>query len=309
MINNNRNKSKAIVILILFTILFTTVIRGEVTRDYEGTDFHRHMIKAQDNCDNVDLNIWNTESCKVYRPLLGILGGAFSGSEVQFATFGFLLIGILIPIGLFWITKHWISILFYFTTTNFFYGHIDGLYPQALATLFVIMMLGTKKWQYELGLLIFATISHGHGLELGVLVLLAKYLPKAFLACSGTFGKETPLILEQKLPAIGGVNPTVGSLIHPFVRIIPLPFLLLATYQNMKDKKTELILITIIGIVAGFTLSSRAMFIASIPMIIGLTSYYLQNKNKWGKHLIVASLLMGIYQLYAYLNLKACTLL
>ncbi|HDY72902.1 MAG TPA: hypothetical protein ENH90_01965 [bacterium] len=309
MLFNDRNKSKAIVILILFTVLFTTIISGEVTRDYEGTDFHRHMIKAQGNCDNIDSNVWNVESCKVYRPLLGFLGSPFSGSGEQFAIFGFLLIGVLIPIALFWITKHWVTVLFYFTTTNFFYAHIDGIYAQALATLFVILMLGTKKWQFELGFLVLATLSHGHGLELGVLVLLAKYLPKAFLACSGTFGKGTPGVFEQKLPAIGGVNPTVGSLIHPFVRIIPLPFLLLGTYQNIKDKKTELVLITIIGIVAGFTLSSRAMFIASVPMIIGLTSYYVANQKKWGKHLIVGALLMGVYQLYAYLNLKACVAL
>ncbi|KKN07517.1 hypothetical protein LCGC14_1066090 [marine sediment metagenome] len=305
--NNDKNKSKAILLLIVFTLLYLLVIQPIILTHWENTDLHRHLIKAQGDCENAEQANWSKEACEIYKPLLGLLGNVFSGSVELFSTYGFIIIGILIPITLFWITKNWISILFYFTTTSFFYYHIDGIYAQALATLFAIMLLGTKDWRLELLLVILATLAHGHGLPLAILILIGKYIPKGILACTGTFGNATPEIFNQKIgQSIGGINTTVASLIHPFTRIIPIPFLALSFYQNMKDKKTELLFLTIVGLIGGFVVSTRVFYIVSIPMIIGLTSFYLQNQKKWGKYLIIGALLMGIYQLYAYLNLKAC---
>ena len=304
--NDDKNKSKAILLLIVFTVLYLLVIQPIIISHWEKTDLHRHLIKAQGDCENAEQAGWSKEACERYKPLLGILGNVFSGSIELFSIYGFIIIGILIPATLFWITKNWISILFYFTTTSFFYYHIDGIYAQALATLFAIMILGTKDWRLELILVILAALSHGHGLQLALLILILKYLPKGMLACTGTFGNTTPEIFNQTINPIGGINTTIASIIHPFTRITPIPFLILGFYQNIKDKKTELLLLTIIGIIGGFVISTRVFYIVSIPMIIGLSSFYMQNKEKWGNHLILGAVIMGIYQLYAYLNLKAC---
>ncbi len=306
--NNDKNKSKAVLLLIVFTLLYLLVIQPIILSNWEKTDLHRHMIKAQGNCENAEQANWSKKSCEIYKPLLGLLGNVFSGSIELFSIFGFIIIGVLIPITLFWITKNWISILFYFTTTSFFYYHIDGIYAQALATLLAIMILGTKDWRLELLLVVLAALAHGHGLPLAILILIGKYIPKGILVCTGTFGKATPEIFNQKIGSIGGIDTTVASVVHPFTRIIPIPFLILAFYQNIKDKKTELLFLTIVGIIGGFIVSTRVFYIVSIPMIIGLTSFYIQNKKKWGKYLILGAILMGAYQLYAYLNLKACML-
>ena len=307
--NNDKNKSKAILLLIVFTLLYLLVLQPIILSNWEKTDLHRHLVKAQGDCENAKQANWSKDSCERYKPLLGLLGNVFSGSVELFSTYGFIIIGVLIPITLFWITKNWTSILFYFTTTSFFYYHIDGIYAQALAILFAIMILGTKDWRLELLLVILATLTHGHGFQLVILILIGKYIPKGILACTGTFGKATPEIFTRKIGSIGGIDTTIASIIHPFTRVTPVPFLILGFYQNMKDKKTELLFLTIIGLIGGFIISTRVFYVVSIPMIIGLTSFYIDNKKKWGKHLILGAILMGAYQLYAYLNLKACILL
>lgn len=118
--NNDKNKSKVVLLLIVFTLLYLLAIQPIILRGWEQTDLHRHMIKAQGNCENAELANWSKDSCERYKPLLGVLGNIFSGSIELFSMYGFIIIGILIPIALFWITKNWTSVLFLFYDNKFF---------------------------------------------------------------------------------------------------------------------------------------------------------------------------------------------
>lgn len=297
-------EKKTILILITYTIIFLTTIQPYIIENWEQTDANRHYNKAQ-NCNQPQKAGWTEKECQDYKPLLATITWPFTQNPWTYTLTMHILIGIITPLTLYYLTnKHWTTILFYYTTTSYYYYHIDGIYAQALTTTLAIILITTQKWKITIPTTILMTLAHGHGLPLALLIITTKQLPQAILACTGTLGKYTPEALKTTIGTVGGINRTIENLIHPLTRITPLPFLLIALKQNHKDKKHYLNIIIIITLLASLTISIRTAYIATIPMIIGLTNYYQQTTHK--KILLTTTIIWGIYQLYAYTNLKDC---
>ena len=307
----NKNKERAIAIIAISLIIFLTTIQPVLLKSNEGdlSSIRNHMLKAQGKCEEANEKGWSEEACESYRPLLGIITAPFSGSIITFTIIMFIIIGVITPLILFWITDKWITVLFYFTLTNYFYTTMDGIYAQALAMAIALFLLKSKSVKIDILILALLALTHGTGFALGAIFFVAKHLPKAFLICTGVFGSNTPKIVEEQIksdPIYAGSTMNLANLIHVFTKVFPFPVLLIAFWQNLKDKDYHLIIILIASIAAGLTLQTRAFLVIPLIGIIGFTSFYNSQKDKGKFLIIVASLIWGLFNFISYINVKMC---
>ncbi len=303
--------TKAMSIMLLAAIIFVVVIQPVISGSSADNDIVRHWYKSRGDCDNASEADWSTDSCLIYSPLLGILGVPFNSSMEDFTVFAFIIIGLITPLLLLYLTKNWISVLFYFTVTNYFYISMEGIYAQALVFAFALAIIAKKHWSIDILIVVLMNFAHGFGLELGLIFFVIKYLKpitNAMLSCSGTFGETPPKFFSETAFNLGtgaGVF-NYGSLIYIFTKVFPFPFLVIAVWQNLQDKRKDLVLYLLVGLFAGFVVQQRAFSLVPLIGIIGLTSFYSKASRKGKAVLFLFAVVLGVYNLWSYLELKLC---
>ena len=227
---------KSILIASIFVLLIAFL-----GQDYIGGGEHTfNYMKAKIGC----IEEYKTQECETYTPLFHILASPFTFQEKQFWFFCVFLFGFIMPLSFYYLTKHWISVWLFISSTSAFYYLIDGVYPQALAMLICILIFAVKDWRWQSVLVLLATMAHGHGFWLGMtaftlnrawIILEPKIKDISFrdimLGCSSVFGLNKPEILDQQvqIDAIGKLGSgayhiNFANILSLFTKIFPLPF-------------------------------------------------------------------------------------
>lgn len=303
--------TKAAAIMLLAAIVFAAVIQPAILDSSADNDIVRHWFKSRGECGNASDANWTTSSCLIYKPLLGILGIPFNSSMEDFTVYAFIIIGLITPLLLLYLTKNWISVLFYFTVTNYFYINMEGIYAQALVFAFALAIITKKHWSIDILLVVLMNFTHGFGLQLGLIFFVIKYLKpitNAMLSCSGTFGESAPKFFSETAVNLstGAGAFNYGSLIYIFTKVFPFPFMAIAVWQNLQDNRKDLVLYLLVGLFAGFVLQQRAFSLVPLIGIIGLTSFYSKAGSKGKLALFSVAVILGVYNLWSYIGLKTC---
>lgn len=307
----------SLVILLIYFFIFVVFIFPIILSGFNGTDAHRHLVKAN-NCIGIESANWSKESCEGYAPLLSIFLFLFKSSPQRWIIGNFLIIGIFTPLTIYFLTgKKWQSIFFYFTSTSYFFYMIDGIYSQAFAMLLALLFINSKKYSLEeLAAGIFLIFSHGHGLILTLLIFFVKridyvsYLSslcssKTF--CLGLLGKAVlPKELTEELNIVGGISINLSNYIHILIRVTPFYFVFLAIISFVEKKRIDYILFLLFGLIGTLFVSIRTSYFSALIMVIGLSFFYDGLSKNSRIILFSTSLVLGMINLYAYFNLKWC---
>lgn len=311
------NNQKAFLICITFVIIFNLLPANWL----KTADFEFHFNKST-SCEYAINDPIELIRCQSYYPLLHYLGGFFSFDERPFLYFLFILLLVITPLLLFLITKNWITTWFYFSTTQFVYLiQTGGAYPQLLATIFLLLFMLTKNNYARIGLLLIGLLSHSQAffllttywfLELLFIQLNKIDFKHIIPACSAIFGKtETEPI--PKIENVEVLNRNGIQIIHLnikdflnfFIRIFPLPFLILSFYQIKKEKKWHLIAMTILLLYYGIAVGqSRVFWTIPIILIPSLTNYYANQTGWWKKSIIGLSIITFLINFGTWLLYK-----
>lgn len=324
---NKDNLTIVILIALMFTGIFYVTHAWDVS-----TDAIRHYYKTTTNCfgdaENID---WDNEVCSEYAPLFHWLLKPFA-SNFQFFNYAVLVLLIFIPaLALYFFTREWLAPFLFFTITDYQYTMmIGGYYPQAFAQLLAFLILFEKRWQYDLLLVLLATISHGSGFALACLILLAKHLNKfvhssgfkeaielirerglkVFLGCSAFFGKNVPGFMgEEKRVAsfYGGGQVTIGNLLVLVTKTFPIIFLPLAIKGALEKQRLDLLFIALVALVLGFTYQKRAFLMIPLVLIPCVAWAWRGLSFKWKAGTMGLFVLSGMFQIYSYFNyLRLC---
>lgn len=291
--------SKAIFVIVFFLFLFSII----PPKWQQTGDFNFHFSRAGGNCPPE----YSPESCLSYYPMLHILGSIFSYSSQAFSHFLFLIIIFITPLILFFQTKKWITVWFYFAATQYVYLiQAGGAYPQALAGIFLILFLWQKNNYIRFFILVAALLAHSNAFTLLLIVWLVELFfqnfnsfKNIFPACSAIFGRqaEDPIgqqILVTTLTKNGfaPINIIVKDIANFFIRTFPLPFLLAAFWQLKKEKNWSLIVLTVFAFYYGFAVGQARIFLI-VPLILlpSLTRFYYKLDKKWKKWFIVLTII------------------
>jgi len=279
---DEKNRSKALLICFIFILLITlqpTQLQGK------GHDYFFHLTKAQgeEYYTNEYGEIKNTES---YPPLFHWLASPFSFRENTFYFFTLCLIGIAIPMSLFFTTGRWETVAFYFTTSSIFYFFEIGYYGQAMAFLVVSAMFFVKNNFVRMLLVLAALLSHSMGLFFALTVFGALLLKEsgllskvgAFLACSGWFPVNRPdevlgTEIVRGASDFMSLKLNLGRLVKLGVEIFPLPFMFMALRGFLHRKELHFVLIALTAFAFG-TQNFRGFYVIPLVGVIGLTYYY-----------------------------------
>jgi len=292
-----------------------------------GYDYYFHYAKAKGMEQYYDTLGRSTETVN-YPPLFSWFTKLFSFREETFYFSSLIFLGLIIPISLVFLTRHWITALLYFSATSFFYFSETGIFAQATAIFLLILMLYFKKWYIRLALVFMSILAHSFGFYLAIIMITLIYfketelfekiyykmidLPFMPVACSGWFPEDRPNeILETEI--IGGSSRgtsnalNLGRLTKFCVEIFPLPFAIMALYGFYFEKDWHLLIMFFIGILGGL-FDYRIFFVSAVIGLIGLTNFYkriITNSNFKFKLLFYAfTIIYAFIQFYIWFRLK-----
>lgn len=278
-----------------------------------GGDYDFHLEKAIGDCSS-------RNGCETYAPLFHWLAGPFSFHENAFFYFALFLLAFVTPMLLYLITKDWLVVWLYFSTTSYFWFFINGIFAQALAMIFLLLVIYFKDWRLQALVVLLSAIAHGHGFFLCLVAFICIHLVKAFggklkelgwvkvlPACSGTFGANPPEILNEPVDGLvttGEQFRVVDGLIA-FTKIFPFPLMIVAVWWVINKKEyLELLLIALVAMVAGFWISHRAFYVMPLVLLPVIVKWSRSLESKWFKGFIALTIIFFIYQLYSWLNYK-----
>ena len=307
----DQDTSKALIIAAVFTALFAFFATPG------GGDYAFHFDKAATGCDNLGSN------CDSYTPGFHALAWVFSFHEDAFFYFVIFLLAFVTPMLLHWITKNWVVVWLYFATTSYFWFMVDGIFPQALAGVALLLILGLKDWRIQSVVVLLSILVHSQAFFLSLLAFFAVHAyhafkkdgvniggAKLFPACSGLFGKNRPEILGEQVArhTSGGYKFTYADALIVFTKIFPLPFF----YWSVKHlwterKRLDFILVAFAALVMGFFVSPRVFYVIPLALLPGLAWFYqkLSKEQKWKKHaFILLTIVSFAFQLYSWANFR-----
>lgn len=307
--------SKAIALAALFTFLFAFF----GLQYAGGGDYSFHFEKAKSNCENQNAD------CEIYAPLFHWIASPFTFHPNAFFFFTVFLIGFVTPMLLFLLSKNWLTVWFYYSTTSYYWFMIDGIFAQALAMILLLTVLVLKDWKHQAFIVLIAILSHGSGFFLVLITFIIKNMVTKenvsellnelkkekekwvkIIPCSGIFGLQKPLILKEQVGNLisTGKPFTFADLLIPFIKIFPLPFTFLAVKQALKDKNYHIIALVIVILITGLWVSHRVFYALPLVLIPSLTNWV---KTLNSKHRVIFLLItLGVFglQLYSWFNFK-----
>lgn len=286
--------NKALLVCLAFLLFFSLV-----PFDWHKVgDYPFHYEKAGQEC--------NGTNCKTYYYLFHFLASFFAFTESAFIHFTVFLIVFITPMLFYFLTKKWIVTWLFFSTTQYVYIVVNAAYPQALAMIFLILLLIFKNPFARVAILIVGTLAHSQAFMLMLLVWFfitlfenAPKLKNLFPACSAIFGKQATDPIGQKISvdvvdASGVVRAShvfVKDLVNFFVRVFPAPFLIMAFWQLKKEKEWAFIVLVPIVFYYGIVTSQSRVFLA-VPILLlpALTRFYCGLDGWWKRGFIALTL-------------------
>ena len=307
----DKDTSKALIIAAVFTAFFAFFATPG------GGDYSFHFEKSINGCENLGTN------CDSYTSGFHVLAWLFSFHEDAFFYFVIFLLAFVTPMLLHWITKNWVVVWLYFATTSYFWFLIDGIFPQALAGIALLLILGLKDWRIQSVVVLLSILIHSQAFFLSLLGFFAVHAyhafkkeetsidgKKLFPACSGIFGQNRPEILGEQiaLHTSGGYKFTYGNALIVFTKIFPLPFF----YWSVKHlwterKRLDLVLIAFVSLAMGLFVSPRVFYVMPLVLLPGLAWFYqkLSKEEKWKKYgFILFTIASFVLQLYSWVNFR-----
>lgn len=293
---NNFKKALIICLIVIFSFImfvpFDFANRG---------DFEFHYEKSA-----------NLQT-RVYAPLVHNLGSWFAYSENNFLLYVVLIVGFITPLLLWYITRHWQTVFFYFSTQYFWFMLMSP--SQAFAGIFLIVLLATKNNFIRFLALVGASVSHGQGANLFVvswiIVLFFEHFQdiktfskKALPACGSLFGKATPEVFEQHIAGSLQFGVTVATVLNFFVKIMPLPFLIPAILELWKRKHFAPIALALLGIVGAIFAMDRTLFIVPLVLLPYAGAYCAKAQTKTRVVLYLMSLALLGLQIFSWIRVK-----
>ena len=313
----NIDKNKAIALALLFTLFFCFFLNIQILKG----DYPFHYEKAKNGCANLEEDY----SCGSYAPLFHWLAQPFVFHENAFFYFTIILFAFVTPMLLYYITRHWIVVWFYFSTNAYYWTVLDGIFSQGLAVILLLLLIALQKkdWRIQALIVVVSITSHGHGFFLvagSFLILqfwkivqndlykLKKHFAKIFLGCTGVFGKQgLPEILNIKIQQFPSVwqHMTIGNFLLIFTKIFPLPYFYFSIKKLLhKKESTGLVLIALMLFVTGFWIQERIFYIIPLVLLPGLAWYY-EDLSRDKKILFVLStLVIFAIQIYIWVNIR-----
>ncbi len=266
----------AIALIVVFVANFYIMSLNDSNKFFLGVDALNHIQ-----------NYVNQE--QDYQPLtIGMLSVLVSPNNTK--TFYFLhvfLLFVVIPFLLFKISKHWLSVVIYYSSYFVFLSDNNATLPQTVIVIGLLAMFLVKNNFVRLGIVLFSFGFHSWGWVL----LLAWFfilnfkdkenLPLAYflLPCAtpktGLTFYHAGLKEKLNLPLI---NLDPATVINLFSRVLFLP-LWYFTFKGLFQKENRpwlflSLLILAAGIFAGIGGNLRILSMLVFPFAIGLTHYY-----------------------------------
>ncbi len=293
-----RHLNKALLVAIFFLLIFSVI-----PLDWHRTgDFNFHFEKAGERCTDV----FEKVRCDSYYPLLHFMGRFFSFSPLAFSNFLMVIVIFITPLILFFITRNWITVWFYFSVTQYVYLiQTGGAYPQALAGIFLLIFIYTKSSYLRIPILLVATLAHSQAFVLLLFVWFIelffknfKSIKTFFPACSAIFGRtaEDPIGQRVSLEVLNKhglqlIHIPIKDIANFFIRIFPLPFLIMAFWQLKKEKNWALIVVTLFVVYYGIAVGQARIFLI-VPLILlpTLTNFYSGLDKRWKRWFIVLTI-------------------
>lgn len=317
---DEKHLTKALLVTVFFLLVFS-LIPLQLLRT---GDFNFHFEKAGQRC----VDTFEEQRCNSYYPLLHWIGGFFAFSPLAFYNFLMVLVVFITPIILFLRTRNWVSAWLYFSVTQYPYlVQTGGAYPQALAGIFLLLFLWTKNPWVRFPLLVVALLSHSQAFVLLLLVWVVQLffdnkeifsfakgkLKGVFPACSAIFGKQAvdPIGAKLNLDVINkhgiqNINVQIKDLANFFVRIFPLPFLIMAFWQIKKDRDWSLIVLTVILFYYGIAVQQpRIFWIIPLLLLPSLTKFYSGLNGWWKKGFIAMTIVTFAINFGTWILFKA----
>lgn len=210
----------------------------------------------------------------------------FAFNEISFYLYNLILIIIIIPILLFYLTKNFFSVCAYFALTNLPHLMIFGAtYPQALIIIFFLLYLIDKN--LFLPLLFFATFTHKSGLMFFLAIALIEF----FVLIYKNFKlKFNSVFLSGFL--IGSRITGIKEILSAILTFVPLP---LIYFSKKAFSNPFYFLLILSSIFAAVYFDIRALWIMQISLILNFVP---PKKNK--KAFLVLVFLYVIFFLINY---------
>ncbi len=250
---------------------------------------------------------------RTYAPLVHVIGSWFAYSQKNFLLYVVLIVGFVTPLLLWYVTRHWQTVFFYFSTQYFWFMLMSP--SQAFAGIFLIVLFITKNNFIRFLALIGAAISHGQGANLflisWIVVLFFEHLEeikmfskKALPACGSLLGTATPAVFDTQLAGSAHFGVTVATVLNFFVKIMPLPFLVPAVLYLWKQKNYAPIVLAVLGMLGAVFAMNRTLFIVPL-VLLPYAGAYVANA---GKKTRIALYLMALglfgLQVYSWIRVK-----
>ena len=305
--------SKAIALAALFTLVFAyfgATLAG-------GGDYSFHFEKSINGCENLGVK------CEIYAPLFSWVANPFTFHENAFFFFVVFLFAFVTPMLLFLLSKNWLSVWLYFSITSYYWFVIDGIFAQGLAMILFLLVLILKDWKHQAIIVLLAITSHGSGFFLVLIAFLVKNLLSKenvseffdelkkkklmkIFPCSGVFGLQRPEILSQPIDGLitTGKAFTIGNLLIPFTKILPLPYAFFGVRQALRDKDYHIVVLFFVVIVIGFWMSHRIFYLLPLILIPSLVSWFGTLNRTHRSIFLLSTLVVFGFQLYSWLNFK-----
>lgn len=305
--NVQDNLRVALIICLIFTVAFSMVPEQYQAKNYDWlAHFHKARGQMRGGGDDRDL--------LTYPPLGHMVGSVFTFREEHFYFYLLMLIGIVTPMLVFFLSgRNWVSVLLYFTATSYFYFMEGGLVPQAFVGILLLIAILVKDWRVRAVLIPLSVLTHSVGLQAMGLTLIVLFifenklytLLPFFPGCSGYFGNNRPdaILDAQIVPATSPASRSlrVSYFLRLIVDIFPLPFLLIAV-KELKNRP-KLLALVVLYLLLGLA-HYRIFFFAPLVGIPGLVMFYEKLTSKNRLLFLGFSLLYGILQVYWWASYK-----
>lgn len=311
--------NKALLICVGFLMFFALIPQQFLA---EGFDYDFHLDKARGN-DITSLGR-NTQE---YAPLYSWLSSFFIYKEIVFKFFGLLMLGLIIPMLVFKLSKDWFSVLLYFTTTSFFYFFEQGIYAQPLAMVLMLIVIIYKNNFIRILVLFLSLFAHSLGFQLVLLALFFmllhetgwielafKKFKNVLLGCSGWFpiqdGVETRpngfldahLFSEQSNNF--SMSLRVSFLLKLIIEVFPLPYLYFATKQVLKNKDYGLFGIALASLLIGSFMDYRVFFVIPLVLLPALADFYRTLTGLHQKGFLILMTFTGLLNFIIWVRFK-----
>lgn len=314
--------------VLLVCLVFTALFLAVPGSWHSGGDYQTHFLSARyPSCQykswysSEDMPPKHVLNCESQPILFKWVAGFFTFQEQTFWGFSVIILTILTPLALFFLTRNLVTVWFYFSVSGYLYFLINGLQSQAFTGLFFILLLGFRNIFARLGLLMVLLLSHSQGFNLGVLTLLVvlffenvKTFKNAFLSggCSTVFGENRPEILNEgiDISPITENSPlysltsrfTVAHFLVLFVKIVPLPFFLMSLKHLFESKKWDFLVLIALFLGLGLIVHDRVWYFLTPFYLVGLTGFYETLSRARKKWLLVGCVPFLAFNLWSFAN-------